>query len=71
MPLKARRCLIPELLKERGWTQRLLAEKSGVNEKVISKYTTFDRKQMSLAIAVQLADALDVSPRDLYEWSQE
>ncbi|GMK47598.1 hypothetical protein PghCCS26_47280 [Paenibacillus glycanilyticus] len=71
MPLKARRCLISELLKERGWTQRLLAEKSGVSEKVISFYTTDRRTQMSLVIAVQLADALDVSPRDLYEWTQE
>jgi transcriptional regulator with XRE-family HTH domain len=65
------RCLIPELLEERGWTQRLLADKSGVSEKVISFYTTARRTKMSLVIAVQLADALDISPRDLYEWTQE
>ncbi|WP_337102390.1 helix-turn-helix transcriptional regulator [Paenibacillus sp. YIM B09110] len=65
------RCLIPDLLAARGWTQRQLAEHSGVNEKVISFYTTRTRGRMSLVLAVQLADALEVSPRDLYEWPQE
>lgn len=65
------RSLIPDLLEARGWTQRQLAEHSGVNERVISYYTTGARVRMSLVLAVQIADALDVSPRDLYEWSYE
>lgn len=69
MPVKTGRCLIPDLLEARGWTQRQLAEHSGVDERVISFYTTGRRVKMSLLLAVQLADALDVSPRNLYEWS--
>lgn len=63
------RCLIPDLLEARGWTQRQLAEHSGVHENVISFYTTGRRRRMSLLLAVQIADALEVSPRALYEWS--
>jgi len=38
MRLKPRRCLIPELLVKRNWTQRQLAEHSGVDSRIISKY---------------------------------
>lgn len=69
MPASYGRCLIPDLLEARGWTQRQLAEHSGVNERVISFYTTGRRVKMSLIIAVALSDALDVSPRELFEWS--
>lgn len=69
MPVSIGRCLIPDLLEARGWSQRQLAEHSGVDERVISFYTTGRRVKMSLLLAVQLADALDVSPRALYEWS--
>jgi len=62
------RCLIPDLLEARGWTQRQLAEHSGVDERVISYYTTGRRKKMSLELSVALSDALEVSPRALYEW---
>lgn len=63
------RCLIPDLLEARNWTQRQLAEHSGVDERTISFYVTGRRNSMSLQLSVALADALEVSPRDLYEWS--
>lgn len=44
------RSLIPNLLATRGWTQRQLAEHSGVDEKVISFYSTGRRKNMSLRV---------------------
>jgi transcriptional regulator with XRE-family HTH domain len=69
MPVSIGRCLIPDLLEARGWTQRQLAEHSGVDERVISFYSTGRRVKMSLIVAVALADALEVSPRDLYMWS--
>ncbi|GGF88078.1 helix-turn-helix domain-containing protein [Paenibacillus abyssi] len=62
------RCYIPELLHKRGWTQRRLADVSGVSEKTISHYTTGERKHMTIDVAVSLADALGVSPRDLFEF---
>jgi len=68
MSVTVGRCLIPAILKQRGWTQRYLAEISGVDERTISFYTTGRRRQMSLELAVSLSDALRVSPRDLYEW---
>lgn len=68
MPVSIGRSLIPNLLEARGWTQRQLAEHSGVDERVISFYSTGRRKNMSLIVAVSLSDALNVSPRDLYEW---
>jgi transcriptional regulator with XRE-family HTH domain len=68
MRLTVGRCLIPDLLDKRGWTQRKLADESGVDEAVISFYTTGRRKKMTLEVAVALADALKVNPRDLYEW---
>jgi transcriptional regulator with XRE-family HTH domain len=68
MRVSVGRCLIPNLLASRGWTQRQLAEHSGIDERVISFYSTGRRKKMSLLIAVALSDALGVSPRDLYEW---
>jgi len=71
MSVTVGRCLIPAILKQRGWTQRQLAEVTGIDERVISFYTTGRRRKMSLDIAVNIADALRVSPRDLYEWSPE
>ncbi|MCU6709303.1 helix-turn-helix transcriptional regulator [Paenibacillus sp. J5C_2022] len=71
MRIQPRRCAIPDLLEKYGWTQRQLAEKSGVDEREISFYTTGRRMRMSLATAVMLADALNVNPRELYEWSSE
>lgn len=71
MRIEPRRCLIPDLLAKRGWTQRQLAEVAGVDEREISFYTTGKRKKMSLPFAVMLADALKCSPRDLYEWSSD
>ncbi|ANY67690.1 hypothetical protein BBD42_15365 [Paenibacillus sp. BIHB 4019] len=67
MPISVGRCLIKDLLVERNWTQRQLAERSGVDEGIISFYATNRRKNMSLLVAIRLADALDISPRDLYE----
>lgn len=61
------RSLIPDLLAERNWTQRYLAERAGVKEKALSHYVLGIRR-MPLDAAVAIADALDVQPRDLYEW---
>jgi len=71
MPITVGRCLIPDLLESRGWTQRQLAELSGVDERIISFYATGRRRRMTLETAVALADTLGVSPRELYEWSTE
>jgi len=64
------RCLISDLLEAKRMSQRDLALLSGVDERVISFYTTGRRNRMSLEVAVALADALGVGPRDLFEWSR-
>lgn len=61
MRLKPRRCLIPELLVKRNWTQRRLADHSGIDAKLISKYATFKQKEMPLSANAPLADALGVT----------
>lgn len=67
--VKSVRCLIPQLLHDRGWKQQDLADKTGLDKRIISFYCTNTRNRMTLATAVVIADILRVSPRDLYEWS--
>jgi transcriptional regulator with XRE-family HTH domain len=63
------RCRIPHLLRERGWTQQELANRTGLDKRTISFYCTNARKRMTLFNAVIIADVLGVdNPRDLYEW---
>lgn len=71
MRLKPRRCLIPDLLAERNWTQRQLAAHSGIDTKTISKYATFTQKEMPISIAIPIADAFGVKERMLYEWAHD
>lgn len=61
------RCLVSDILDSRGWTQRELALRSGVKEKAISHYV-LGRRRMPLSAAIAIADALNVHPRELYEW---
>lgn len=68
MKLVIGRCLIPRLLTYRNWTQQDLADRIGVDKRTISFYCTGARKKMPLYLGVLIADALEVSPRDLYEW---
>jgi transcriptional regulator with XRE-family HTH domain len=68
MSITIGRCLIPRLLQQRGWTQQDLADRTGVDKRTISYYCTNTRKKMPLYLAVTLADVLEVSPRDLFEW---
>lgn len=60
------RCLLPDLLAKRGWSQRDLAEKSGFTQTQISDFAT-NRRTMSLPTAVWIAGALGCSVDDLYE----
>lgn len=54
-----------ELLKERGWTQMQLSEKSGVPQGTISRFDkTSQGKYLMLFL---LANALEVSIEDLFE----
>lgn len=71
MRLVPRRCLIPELLVRLEWTQRQLSERCGISEQTLSKYITMTVRDMPLAVAIPIADALDVSERELYEWARE
>ena len=52
---------------ERGLTQAALAEKNGVNIRAIQRYESGERKieGASLTVALRIADALGVHPREL------
>jgi transcriptional regulator with XRE-family HTH domain len=52
---------------ERGLTQAALAEKTGVNIRAIQRYESGERKieGASLTVALRIADALGVHPREL------
>ncbi|MCD9024364.1 helix-turn-helix domain-containing protein [Cohnella silvisoli] len=56
------------MLKTRGWSQRDLAILADIDEGTLSSYTTGRTANMPLAVAVAVADALGVHPRELYEW---
>ncbi|CDN42032.1 helix-turn-helix transcriptional regulator [Paenibacillus sp. P22] len=72
MKIKVGRCRIREFRLALGWTQENLSERSGVGRTSISQYETKSHGEgMPLVTAVALADALGVSPRDLYEWLNE
>lgn len=57
---------IHALRKERGWTQEVLAEKAGVNDKEISHIEAGGRN-ITIATLVKLANALEVCPASLLE----
>ena len=52
---------------ERGLTQAALAEKTGVNIRAIQRYESGERKieGASLTVALRIADALGVHPREI------
>ncbi|MFC3791715.1 helix-turn-helix domain-containing protein [Paenibacillus sp. GCM10012307] len=60
---------MPELLESRKWTQRQLADKAGISEQAVSHYVNDRRKRIPLDIAIPLADAFNVHPRELVEWA--
>lgn len=63
------RCRIPQYLRNLGWTQQELANRTGLDKRTISYYCTNARTKMTLHNAVIIADVLGVeNPRDLYEW---
>lgn len=69
------RCLLPDILREIGWSQQELADYTGLDKRTISFYATGARKKMPLIMAVCITDTInaktcsDFSPRDLYEWT--
>ena len=62
----AMRLVIKEKIKERGMTNKELAEKIGVDQNTISRYVT-GRIKLSLEMAVKIANALDCNVDDLFE----
>lgn len=67
MAYTAGRCLIGELLDKRGWSQRELARISSVPKTNISDYIK-GKYKISIVHAKNVADALDCTIEDLYEW---
>lgn len=53
---------IAELRTQKGWTQRDLADASGLGQALISRYESGHYKSLRLSTAVKLAKALDTTP---------
>lgn len=67
MTIQVGRCLIPDLLAKKGWTQRDLSHKTGISEGSMSDYVT-KRTIMGVKNAKVIAVALECTMDDLYEW---
>jgi len=61
------RCLLRDLLVECGFTQTMLADKSGYDKSHISKYVQ-GKQEMTLGTARTFAQILNCTIDDLYEW---
>jgi transcriptional regulator with XRE-family HTH domain len=64
----AGKCLLLRRLKERNMTQQDLAEKIQMSASQINDYIHNRKKTMSLSNAKTIANALDCTIDDLYEW---
>ena len=67
---RAGKCLLPELLKRSGMTQRYLADKTGISYQQINDYY-HGRRDMSIINAYLIAKALRCRMEDLYVWVRE
>ena len=70
MAYRPGRCLLRQLLKERGKNQQWLSEVTGIDKYRISYYAN-NRGLMHLATAKTIAVALDCSIDDLYLWVED
>ena len=64
---KIGRCLLPELLRDKGMTQVQLADRIGRPRQQITNYVIGERR-MSLELARTIAQTLGCHIDDLYEW---
>lgn len=65
------RCRIPYLLAKLNWSQQDLADRTGIDKRVISRYCNNKRKNMTLATSLTIASVLGCEPVDLFEISYE
>lgn len=70
MAIRIGRCRLKAILRRQKMTQTELAKKIGLTPQRISDYAN-DRYMLSLLLAVQIADVLNVSVIELYEWSKD
>ncbi|WP_010494997.1 helix-turn-helix domain-containing protein [Paenibacillus elgii] len=61
------RCRLDEVLEEFELERRHVTERTGLDRKRLSRYAT-NVEVMSLEVAVTIAEAIGVDPRQLYEW---
>lgn len=69
MAHKVIRCLLGDLLTAASLSKAELARRTGISEGQIYDYISFRTKEMGIANARTIAEALNLeSPYDLYEW---
>lgn len=67
MSVKYGRCFLGDILRDKGWRQTDLADRSSKSTTQISDYI-HGRKYMSFRTAVEFATILGCHAEDLYEW---
>lgn len=70
MNISRGRCLLPDLLKQRKWTQTFFAERSGRSVRMVSHFCNSERAMLPEDMYVA-AMILGCRMEDLYEWVNE
>ncbi|MNW45655.1 hypothetical protein D3C74_229260 [compost metagenome] len=70
MNISRGRCLLPDLLKQREWTQTFFAERSGRSVRMISHFCNGKRAMLPEDMYVA-SMILECRMEDLYEWIHE
>lgn len=65
------RIMIPELMKERGWSIRDLADKSGIAYGTANAWAKGRIDRVDLATLESICKALDLTPGDILFYSPE
>lgn len=64
------KCNLKEIIKRRGLKQTFLADELGVSKQVFSTWTT-GKSKPSLEVAYKIADKLDCSITDIWEYEED
>lgn len=70
MNISRGRCLLPDLLKQRKWTQTFFAERTGRSVRMISYFCNNERAMLPEDMYVS-AMVLNCKMEELYEWVHE
>ena len=66
--VKIGRCLLKDLLENRGLTQQQLSDLTKISKSQINEYISGKRKSMTLITAMKIATVLNCHIEELHDW---